>query len=131
MKMRLIAGAGLLGLMTTSAGFAVEDDCDAALRPMEAGRGHAEDPRTSGGRPHQSQRARQGGRLPGAVGAEQAEQLAGLHAERDAIEGRVLGVPLDEGLDLEARLRAGARGGAGFGRGLRPHGGASVEAAPA
>ena len=29
MKMRLIAGAGLLGLMTTSAGFAVEDDCDA------------------------------------------------------------------------------------------------------
>ncbi|MGC6492697.1 MAG: integrin alpha, partial [Myxococcota bacterium] len=29
MKMRLIAGAGLIGLMTTSAGFAVEDDCDA------------------------------------------------------------------------------------------------------
>src|SRR5262249_38275479 len=56
-----------------------------ALDPEVAGR-PAHDPRVAGGWKHQLQQKLQRGRLAGAVGAEEAEHLAGLDLKRQAIE---------------------------------------------
>jgi hypothetical protein len=65
----------------------------------------AKDANRAGARARQADDRVDGRRLTRAVGAEEAEELAGTDAQRDAVNGGKGAVPLDEMLDFDGRRR--------------------------
>ena len=65
----------------------------------------------AGGGPHEGAEHVDRRALPGAVGAEEAEDLTASDGERDSADGLSLAVGLDEGLDLDGGWGEGTHGG--------------------
>ena len=96
----------LAGEVLVDARFLEDDPHLAAHRGGVVNRVGAADPDRAGGRGERRRQDRDGGRLAGPVGPQQAEELAWLHLEGDSVDGVAIRLPvaLDEVFDLDHGL---------------------------
>ena len=88
-------------------GARVEQGADLAQRLGEGADGAAEHERLAGGRPVEAEDHPHGGRLAGAVRAEEAGDLPGLDVEAEVVDGDDVAVALGEAADGDHGRRSG------------------------